>query len=80
MIVSVILNLLTWIICYSFDGAFLLGDFNAFVITIFNVCVFIIKKCIFDKAISKDDRHITIYWLCNMTFGEKTSKKKRKNH
>lgn len=57
---------------------FLIGDMLLIVITIFNVCAFTIKRCIFERAISKDEQYITLKWCCNLTLGRKPIKRKKK--
>lgn len=57
-----------------------MGDYFCTMITILNITVVTIKIMVFERAISKDEKYITINWLCCLTFGKNKSKKKKKRN
>lgn len=45
-------------------AVFTLGIYIVFVITLFHLSAFLIKRCIFDKGLSSRGRSLKIWWLC----------------
>ena len=41
-----------------------MGPYLCMLITLFHLCGFLVKKCIFDKGFSRKNRSINIIWLC----------------
>lgn len=75
---SLALNIAALVFTYTKKGLFLIGDVMTIIITIINVCAYTIKRCIFERAISKDEQYITLYWCCCLTIGQKPVHKRKK--
>lgn len=76
---SVVLNIVGIFFIYFTIGVFLMGSVMVAIITIINVSIFTIKKCIFEKALSKDERYITLHWCCGLTIGKRPLKQRKLN-
>jgi hypothetical protein len=57
---------------------FLLGNVMATVISMITASTLLIRICIFDRAISKQEKSITIWWLCCLTIGKSVEQMEKK--